>query len=334
MTPARKPRGLEDPFVVQTDSECGVHMELAAADSRRRTRLRPIPRTYAASQQDYLDSGLGTPLPLPYAQKMAPPKGFIGRQAKVPSRRRLASWRDNRAAGNVALRLAPDVLGIDVDAYGDKIGQETLELALASWGPLPDTVRSTSRRDGISGIYLFRVPMGLTWWGHLPADLVSGVTGHVDLIHHHLRYLVAPPSLHAEGRVYRWRDADGVLLDIPNCEDLPELPDAWRGALSRPAPVMLPPRPRGAAGGASSQGETQPDPAGDLLGRQAARVRAAVVGERNKALLTAATHCGGDPWQDKDESQLVLVAAAQSAGLTKREALATFDSGWHYGRGR
>lgn len=310
-------------------------MEQSAADSRHRTRLRPSPRIYAASQRDYLDSGLGTPLPLPAARKMAPPKGVIGREAKEPNSRRLASWRENRATGNVALRLAPDVLGIDVDAYGDKVGRRTLDLAVAAWGPLPPTVRSANRREGISGIYLFRIPIGLYWKGYVPADLATGVTGHIDLIHHHLRYVVAPPSKHPEGRVYRWRDADGVLLSLPTLDRLPDLPDPWLAALSRPmgpsSPAPKVPRSKGRHASATAAGDGLEMDA--VLARQAARVRTAAIGERNTALLTAAMHCGGDPWQEKDLAERTLIAAGQLSGLTKREAEATFDSGWRYGRG-
>ena len=317
-----------------------------AATPSRGPRLRPTPAVYAAHQQDYLEAALGVPLPLPERCKKKPPKGYTGRSGKQPTARRLGSWRTTRPAGNIALRLAPDVFGLDVDGYEPKTGRQTLEKALAAWGPLPATVRSSSRRDGVSGIYLYRVPVDLRWMSYLAHNLTTGPTGHIDVIHHCLRYAVAPPSRHPSGHVYRWLDEEGVLLDLPRLEDLPRLPERWIEALSRPdtrvvtAPVAergaRPPRPKPGIG----EAPTTPPPSGGaqlgldgegLLARQAALVAAAGVGDRNRILYVAAMHCGGDPWQDQEACERTLVAAAQ--GLPARQAKATFNGGWDYGRG-
>lgn len=78
---------------------------------------------------------------------------------------------------------------------------------------------STSRGDGVSGIRLFRVPAGRAW-----RDLGPGV----ETIHAGWRYVVAAPSVHPEGREYRWLDADGNRIDNPpRFDTLPELPAAW-----------------------------------------------------------------------------------------------------------
>lgn len=100
-----------------------------------------------------------------------------------------------------------------------KPGAKTLAEAEARFGPLPPTVTSTSRDDGVSGIRLFRVPAGSAW-----RDLGDDV----ETIHAGWRYVVAAPSAHPEGRAYRWLDADGNRLDNPpRFDTLPELPAAW-----------------------------------------------------------------------------------------------------------
>ena len=47
---------------------------------------------------------------------------------------------------------------------------------------------------------------------------------------------MAAPSVHPEGREYRWVGPDGDPLDTPpRPDELPELPASWVAGLSRPA---------------------------------------------------------------------------------------------------
>jgi hypothetical protein len=118
--------------------------------------------------------------------------------------------------------MPADVVGIDVDAYhGGDTGLAELE---AAHGPLPATWRTTSRHDG-SGIGFYRVPAG--------TNVVNSPTAGIDMVQRRHRYAVVHPSIHPEGRPYRWINPNGGDdLGPPNVDDLPELPWAWLNALT------------------------------------------------------------------------------------------------------
>lgn len=175
----------------------------------------------------YLSAGWTGVLPLPPRAKADPPAGYTGRAGVDPSLADVQTWSDFRPVdANLALRLPAGVVGIDVDAYDGKPGAATLAALEAKLGPLPPTVVSTSRGDGTSGIRLYRVPARPSW-----SDPGRGI----EVIHHGWRYLVAWPSIHPEGRPYRWLDqVTGELLDgPPRWADLPDLPPAWVEHLAR-----------------------------------------------------------------------------------------------------
>lgn len=170
-----------------------------------------------ATVEEYQRLGY-VPILLPHMEKAPPPKGFTGYDGGCPSPKAIARWlrRAERSGGNIGLVLPETVVGIDVDCYDGKPGAETIAAKEALLGPLPDSPAITSRDDG-SGIRLYRVPPGRRW--------VDAVGPGVEVIHHGHRYVVAPPSVHPEGRVYR----GAVRAD----DDLPALPDAWVAHLSR-----------------------------------------------------------------------------------------------------
>lgn len=180
-----------------------------------------ISEPYRDAAGIYWDSGWTAPIPLPPARKYPPPNGYTGAAGVAPSRADVQAWIDGpEGDGNIALRLPGDVLGIDVDAYGAKGGSNTFIAAAARWGQLPATWRSTSRDDAFSGIYLYRIPDGLQWPGQLGAD--------VELIQAHHRYAVVSPSVHPEGRTYRWITPAGLPSTVPpRPEQLADLPEAW-----------------------------------------------------------------------------------------------------------
>lgn len=156
-----------------------------------------------------------SPLPIPARSKGAPPTGYTGYNGRYVTARDVEAWTWD---GNVAIRLPPDVVGVDVDVYHG--GDQGLDELQQRYGVLPTTVWSTSREDG-SGIALFRVPAGTT----LATDPAQGI----DMIQAHHRYMVVHPSLHPEGAVYQWIDeASDEFLDAPpEPGDLPELPWGW-----------------------------------------------------------------------------------------------------------
>lgn len=168
------------------------------------------------------------PLPLPPEEKAPPPEGWTGHHAPYPSAADVQAWTEEHPEGNLGLRLPVGVLGVDVDAYRDKPGAATLAELEQRLGPLPATWTITARDDGISGIRLYRVPVGLNWRGGLPG---------IDTIHSGHRYAVAPPSIHPEGGVYRWVPPGGGVAGpdyIPEPGELPELSLTWLAELVQP----------------------------------------------------------------------------------------------------
>lgn len=212
------------------------------------TTPHATPRTpgpFAHAARRYLELGY---VPIPVGGddgKVLLVKGHTGRKGIDPTPDRIAEWIEgydyvdstgqHRSAcfadANIALRLPPNVIGLDVDNYDGKLGAATLMQWTSDLGELPPTLRSTSRLDGISGIRLYRVEPGQHWRGDL------GTGSGVEVIQHAHRYIVVGPSVHREtGRTYRWYDwNDEVVLassaDFLEADDLPELPWAWQERL-------------------------------------------------------------------------------------------------------
>lgn len=208
--------------------------------------MSETPFTRAA--RAYFDSSW-SPIPLPHKAKSPvpdSPTAFTGASGAYVDGAQLRRWLASRAraqAGNfhyppsnIAIRLPKDLIGIDLDAYGDKKGAETIARAEEAWGPLPLTWVSTSRQDGLSGIRIFRIPEGLSWPGELPQG--KGV----ELIRWDHRYMIVAPSIHdLTGEEYRWcrevvgggEDPAVTLVDSPDefpdadGADIPPLPESW-----------------------------------------------------------------------------------------------------------
>lgn len=178
------------------------------------------PGPYATAAPAYWRLGW-SPLPLPAGQKTPVPKGYTGATGTAASFPDVQAWTETHGAGNLALRLPPDILGVDVDQYDGKPGGLVLQALEAKLGNLPATWRTTSRDDGMSGIRLYRIPVGLRW----PGTLGPGI----DTIRHDHRYAVAWPSIHPNGGTYRWITPGGAttITDLPDPTLLPDLPDAW-----------------------------------------------------------------------------------------------------------
>src|SRR5690606_13563434 len=92
---------------------------------------------------------------------------------------------------------------------------------------------STSRSD-MSGIRWFRIPTG-----QLPGKLIhpdNDEQSGVEVIQHHHRYAVVPPSIHPTRRTYHWITPDGQAVPdgrLPKPSDLPDLPPAWYDHIRR-----------------------------------------------------------------------------------------------------
>jgi putative DNA primase/helicase len=197
----------------------------------------------------YREAGwLGT-IPIPYNEKHPPPKGFTGAAAEYPNDAKVQSW--STAKSNIALRLAEvdfmpeassygankyELIGLDVDDYGEKTGYEQMQALEEEYGPLPKTVCSSSRwhLNPNSGIRLFLVPAGYHFLGK--------ASSAIEVIQKAHRYLVCWPSVNpdADGSRYRFRAPDGAYYDlsaeptvpgglagIPPLSDVAVLPEAW-----------------------------------------------------------------------------------------------------------
>lgn len=190
---------------------------------------------FAAAAIAYHDAGWW-PLPLPASAKEPPPKNRTGSRAThAPSIGEIRRWIETGRygddpmpipVGNICVRMPNDLIGIDVDVYGDKRGDLALdELERRTGTQLPGTYSSTARGWGESRIRFYRVPAGT----RLRANPGDGI----EIVQHHHRYAVVWPSVHPKTRTtYRWYDAAGDELDEPPLiDDLTELPWPWIDAL-------------------------------------------------------------------------------------------------------
>ncbi len=194
---------------------------------------------YGEAALRYWDLGFHGVLPLPPRQKKPVPSGFTGYDGVYPKYPDVFAWTEQFPDGNIAIRMPNNVIGLDIDAYGDKTGAATYNRATRLWGPLPPTWTSTSRTDGISGIRFYRVPPGarlITQLGF--AD--EGI-GHVEIVQRVHRYAVVAPSIHPDtGKEYKWCDPDGFWTDDwPSVADLPDLPQRWLEAVAAPVDSPL-----------------------------------------------------------------------------------------------
>lgn len=181
---------------------------------------------YAQVALQYWAAGWQGVIPLPSRDKYPPPRGFTGAGALMPSYADVYAWVEgDEGNGNIGLRFPPNLIGIDVDAYGEKMGGVTLAEKLVRWGELPETWKLSSRgKDGLSGIYVYSIPEGLRW---------PGIVGPgIDIIENRYRYAVTWPSVHPSGKVYEWFDPTGLPYSIdtdnvPSPSDFPALPQSW-----------------------------------------------------------------------------------------------------------
>src|SRR5690625_4733232 len=119
---------------------------------------------YAHAAATYWAAGWRGILWLPPRSKRLNTPGVTGHAGVDESYPDIAARITHHADGNIALHLPGDVIGSDIDNYGDKTGQLAYANLIKATGVVPPpTWRSTSRDDGISGIYLYRVPEGLAW---------------------------------------------------------------------------------------------------------------------------------------------------------------------------
>ena len=136
-------------------------------------------------------------------------RGYHGREGTWPDETTSKMWSNRYARANIALRLPRWIIGLDVDHYSDKYGGDSLAELQDELGPLPGTIVSTSRDDGVSGIRLFMVPgdyVGSAWPSQAAVD--------IDMITWYERYVIVAPSVHKSGKVYRWYRQHGTYKEL------------------------------------------------------------------------------------------------------------------------
>lgn len=224
----------------------------------------------------------------------------------------VADWWRRWPAANIGVVTGRPSGLVVLDVDPEHGGVDSMRQLVAEHGPLPPGPRV---RTGSGGWHVM-----FTWPGHAVPNSASRIGPGVD-IRGDGGYVIAPPSLHADGDRYVWTSGGR-----PPC--LPE----W---LER---MVEPPRIRPSA-------TREPIPVTEALDRWAAaalrgeieRVRFAPEGTRNHTLNRAAFALGqiaGAGVLDTDAVESHLLQAAAAAGLGEREAALTVRSGMTAGMAR
>ena len=191
-------------------------------------------KTYQDNTRDriistYREKGYGLPLPIPVNKKAPLPKHTFGNRPRFNDTEALATWNGFGEGANLGLRLADNVLAIDVDhGYNGKTGATRLADLEEQLGDLPPTISSTRRgADSQSRQFFYRVAPGAKWVG----DAGKGV----DIISRMYRFSTVAPSV-VDGMEYQWYGVDRAPMaveDLPRVDEIPELPEAWQTGSSR-----------------------------------------------------------------------------------------------------
>ncbi len=281
---------------------------------------------FADRALDYLNSGLGWPIPSAYPYEKHPPlTGWTGGKGGQPDEGQVRLWREQYHDSNICLRLAPNVIGIDIDGYDEKQGAVTIAAAEEKHGSLPLSYRSTARHDDpISGIRFFRLQRGMD------ESKLRDVGDHVETIRFSHRYAVVPPSWHSGVTAeYQWEDG------LPSIDDLPYLPPEWHSHLTHGCMCYRELRKQRKQ--QMQRFKRRPDGnAGSVLARMdldQALNRMVTEGEgtRNNMLSwiagrTLLHDVLTNKALDYDEVANAMTAAALEAGLDKRETENTIES--------
>jgi hypothetical protein len=209
-----------------------------------------------------------------------------------------STWPD----ANVGLATG-DLLVIDIDGAAGRVSLQRLQ---RENGPLPTTLEATTAR----GRHLYFMS---------PSQLLRNSAGRLGDgldVRGHGGYVVAPPSLHANGHRYRWRSRQRPsVLPAWVIELLTATPAATASTVLHPPAVADDRRRRYFAAAVRAE---------------LAAVSAAQPGTRNNSLNRAAfrlAQLADDETDTLDELQRQLLAAALTAGLSEPEAHATIASG-------
>ena len=273
-----------------------------------------------------MESRLGYPIPSYFPFEKSPPlKGWTGRDGVIPDWEQVNIWVEDYPDSNILIRMAPDVIGIDVDHYDGKTGYETLVSIENIHGKLPWTAISSARPHP-SGIYWFKLQ------SYMETDKMRDPGEYIEVIRYEHRYAVAPPSWHPTARArYQWHDRD----QVPNAGDLANLPIEWYVHLTRACDCFKQERAQRkmmmTAMMHRANGEAGIEQARKDLEQATKVLEESAVGNRNNMLSSLAGRfllydCVINEVLSITEVMDSLMDAALSAGLEKREANRTIES--------
>lgn len=211
----------------------------------------PSDTPFRSFVREYIKAGWDV-VPLPPKAKRHPPTGWTGRKnkGKFADEIQVQRWlkatsnelnpdtgkrRIPWALGNIAVHPGRavendgnvwEIMGIDIDDYGDKVGwSETMRLE-KELGPLPDTWTSSARQDLRSGIRWFLVPYGFEFKGK--------VADSIEVVQHVHRYGVVYPSYNPDAKAqYYWYEPGqrpngrNYFDGVPKVTALAVLPESW-----------------------------------------------------------------------------------------------------------
>lgn len=211
-------------------------------------------------------------------------------------------WRECPNA-NIGIRPPSGVVVLDIDPRNG--GDKELERMARFRGQLPET---WTAHTGSGGLHLWYCVGSID--GRIRGKLCTGV----DIKHHGNGYVVAPPSIHPNGRPYEWiTPPSGKPADAPR----------WLRVAVQPPVVTLRPF---AVIGDHRAGSGQYN-----LGCLVARIVKASEGRRNTTLFGACKDAARRGDLDAFESD--LAGAARAVGLSENEITATIRSARRYGGG-
>ncbi len=240
------------------------------------------------------------------------PRIARGLHAASTDREAVERWWQRWPTANVAVRTGTVSRLVVIDIDPQHGGLASMRRLIADHSPLP---RGPVVRTGAGGWHLLFAHPGDPVRNSAGTRLGAGIDVRGDG-----GYVIAPPSGHASGNVYRWN----TPLD-----EVPRLPSWLRGLLQAPerrrsSEIRDPIRIDAALSAWARV----------ALAGEANRVRAALSGSRNSTLNRAAFSLGqivGIGALDASTVEQVLADGAVSAGLGEREALLTIRSGLRAG---
>jgi hypothetical protein len=218
----------------------------------------------------------------------------------------IAAWWRRWPNANVGIATgeASNLAVLDVDGEPGRVSLLELE---SDHGPLPGTVTAITSR-GCHLLYKWAPGLGIG----------AGLYGE-GLDHRgEGGYIIAPPSAHPSGSVYRWLTAD-ESDSRPWAHPLPHWP-AHALPVNKSRPVVVPLRPK----------DETPQPTEGVLAGLVRVVLEAPVGERNNRLNWAAYRAGEHVRAGRITQVAAVTAlqlAAERIGLTVGESRGTIASG-------